>query len=125
MTTKKRKDTQGDLLRHHDYKALMREYRFRNNVSQPELAKRLGMTQQKYSNIEVGKTKLSQEFIVRFYELTGVDLRPDLGPAAFGNKEVRPMEECEQVRKENQWLRESNQELKAMLEHYRTILGHK
>jgi transcriptional regulator with XRE-family HTH domain len=124
-TKKKKKETTADLLQKHDHRAMMREYRFLNNISQPELAKRLGITQQNYSNIEVGKTMLSQKFIMRFFEVTGVDLRPNLGPPAFGTKEVPPMNECEQVRKENQWLRESNQELKAMLEHYKTILGHK
>jgi transcriptional regulator with XRE-family HTH domain len=73
----------------------MTDYRHHNGLSQADIAAKMGMRQQLYSNIEVGRTKLSIEFVERFKELFGVDLLRDTTPPPFVPKQPVDLN-CEQ-----------------------------
>lgn len=86
-----------------EYIKLMTDYRHQHKLSQAEIADKMGMRQQLYSNIEVGRTKLSIEFVERFKELFGVDLLRDTTPPPLvPNKPVDLSceQELENMRKE-------------------------
>jgi phage repressor protein C with HTH and peptisase S24 domain len=58
-----------------DYKAAMIEYRTQHNLSQADMAEKLGMSQQVYSNIESGKKKkIDADFVVKYKEATAINL---------------------------------------------------
>jgi transcriptional regulator with XRE-family HTH domain len=57
-----------------DHKQVMRDYRFKAGLSQAEMAEKMNMRQQLYSNVETGRTKLSVEFAQSFKKITGLDL---------------------------------------------------
>lgn len=57
-----------------DYGQKMRAYRAQNNISQALMAERMGLTQQNYSSIERGVTRMGLDFADNFKKVTGVDL---------------------------------------------------
>ncbi len=58
-----------------DYKTVMEDYRKQNALSQSDMAEKLGMSQQVYSNIESGKKKkMDADFVVKYKEITGINL---------------------------------------------------
>ena len=58
-----------------DYSQIMEKYRFEHGLSQSDMAKKLGISQQVYSNYEGGKKKhFGADFIVKYKEVTGIDL---------------------------------------------------
>jgi len=62
------------LLKQIDHGKVMREYRFKHGLSQSDMAQKMNMTQQLYSNVETGRTRLSVEFASLFKAVTGVNL---------------------------------------------------
>ena len=52
----------------------MREYRYKQRLSQSEIAQNFGLNQQSYSNIETGRTQPSAAFIKTYLEFTGINL---------------------------------------------------
>lgn len=63
---------------------LMREYRLRNGLTQEDMARKMGMRQQVYSNAETGRSGVRYEFVKKFREITGIDL--------FSDKVAPPLE---------------------------------
>jgi transcriptional regulator with XRE-family HTH domain len=58
-----------------DYKAAMIEFRTQHGLSQSDMAEKLGISQQVYSNIESGKKKrIDADFVVKYKEVTGINL---------------------------------------------------
>lgn len=58
-----------------DYKGAMVDYRTQNGLSQQDMADKLEISQQVYSNIESGKKKkIDADFVVKYKEVTGINL---------------------------------------------------
>jgi DNA-binding XRE family transcriptional regulator len=55
----------------------MKAYRVKNNLNQEEMAHKLNISQQNYSAIERGYTKLTFPFAEQWKKVTGVDLLID------------------------------------------------
>ena len=65
-----------------NYQQKMKAYRAANNLSQEEMAFKLGYSQQNYSNVERGRSKITTEFLELWKDKTGNDLTESGAPTS-------------------------------------------
>jgi transcriptional regulator with XRE-family HTH domain len=114
-------------LKEPEYVRRMKDYRHTHDISQPELARRMGIRQQLLSNIETTRTKLSLDFVKKFKEITGVDLLSDTTSRPFVNSREDTQKshdhDVEVLQKEIESQRELITSLKKQVELFERILN--